>query len=96
MAASLPPEPVGWFFLVHEYLASNFSFWKPYIDTLPAPGVAERLGTLVYFDAGDLEWLGGTNLLAAHWERTRAWQTYWRDGLEILKKFDWPVERYTW
>ena len=96
MAAALPPEPVGWFFLVHEYLASTASFWKPYIDTLPAPFAAERLGTLMYFEDEDLQWLGGTNLLAAYWQRTGAWQTYWRNGLEILKRFDWPVEEYTW
>ena len=96
LAASLPPEPVGWFFLMHEYLASTSSFWKPYIDSLPSPYAAERLGTLVFFQDEDLQWLGGTNLLAAYWQRTRAWQTYWRRGLEILKQFDWPVENYSW
>ncbi|KAL9075206.1 MAG: hypothetical protein Q9157_004110 [Trypethelium eluteriae] len=95
LAASLPPEPVGWFFLVHEYLASASSFWKPYIDTLPSPSAAEQLGTLVYFKDEDLQWLGGTNLLAAHWQRTKAWQVYWEEGLDILRKYHWPVEKYT-
>ncbi|KAI9686494.1 MAG: hypothetical protein M1822_003505 [Bathelium mastoideum] len=96
MAAVLPPEPVGWFFLVHEYLASTASFWKPYIDTLPAPSAAAQLGTPSYFQDEDLQWLGATNVLAAHWQRTRAWQAYWQEGLKILKHFDWPTGNYTW
>ncbi|KAL9095759.1 MAG: hypothetical protein Q9165_002191 [Trypethelium subeluteriae] len=87
LAASLPPEPVGWFFLVHEYLASASSFWKPYIDTLPSPSAGEQLGTLVYFKDEDLQWLGGTNLLAAYWQRTKAWQVYWEEDQETYRAF---------
>jgi hypothetical protein len=93
MAASLPPEPVGWFYLVHEFLQGSNSFWKPYMDVLPKIG---QLSTLMYFSEDDLAWLGGTNLLAAYWQRTSAWQEYWKEGLGIIQKSGWPHERYTW
>ncbi|KAI9714319.1 MAG: hypothetical protein M1820_000280 [Bogoriella megaspora] len=95
LAASLPREPVGWFFLVHEYLDPS-SFWRPYLDILPKVDAVEGLGTAMYFDDEDRKWVFGTNLWGATDQRLRAWEEYWRDGSGVLKKHGIPAERYTW
>ncbi|KAG5920514.1 hypothetical protein E4U61_007783 [Claviceps capensis] len=61
---STPPHVVGRLFLVREYLRGRSSFWWPYIQALPQPGLKDRHSWALppFWDADEAELLDGTNV----------------------------------
>ncbi|KAG6101070.1 hypothetical protein E4U30_003158 [Claviceps sp. LM220 group G6] len=62
--AGAPPHVVGRLFLVREYLRGRSSFWWPYIQALPQPGLKNRRAWALppFWDADEAELLDGTNV----------------------------------
>ncbi|KAG6060632.1 hypothetical protein E4U17_003804 [Claviceps sp. LM77 group G4] len=62
--AGTPPHVIGRLFLVREFLRGRSSFWWPYIQALPQPGVKNRRAWALppFWDADEAELLDGTNV----------------------------------
>ncbi|KAG6023156.1 hypothetical protein E4U19_004542 [Claviceps sp. Clav32 group G5] len=62
--AGTPPHVVGRLFLVREFLRGRSSFWWPYIQALPQPGLKNRRAWALppFWDADEAELLDGTNV----------------------------------
>ncbi|KAG6170000.1 hypothetical protein E4U11_003083 [Claviceps purpurea] len=62
--AETPPHVVGRLFLVREYLRGHSSFWWPYIQALPQPGLKNRRAWALppFWDTDEAELLDGTNV----------------------------------
>ncbi|KAL2350125.1 hypothetical protein BJ546DRAFT_488567 [Cryomyces antarcticus] len=94
LSASLEPEVIGRFFLIHQYLNREDSFWKSYIATLPSPSAG--FDTPFYFTDEDIVWLQGTDVEQAFKTRAVDWRQKWVAGIEILKTADLSWQQYTW
>ncbi|KAK4987279.1 hypothetical protein LTR50_004705 [Elasticomyces elasticus] len=94
LSQKLPPEVVGWFYLAHQYVHKQRSFWKPYLDTLPAPETG--IGTPFSFDDGDLRWLHGTDLYHSFERRKEVWEGHWKVGIDVIGKAGMATEQFTW
>lgn len=88
------PEETSIFFLIGQYLRGEDGFWAPYLRSLPQPG---DLTTPLYYEGGDLEWLGGTSLLAAREQKRVLLRGKYEAGVRELGKVGLEgVERFTW
>lgn len=90
----LPVEAIGYFYLMHQYINKETSFWKPYLDTLPGPEVDH--GTPVWFDQPDTEWLAETDVLHTAHVRLDNYQSIYKQGVEKLRKANIDTEPYSW
>ncbi|PKY02612.1 SET domain protein [Aspergillus campestris IBT 28561] len=88
------PEETSIFFLIGQYLRGEDGFWAPYLRSLPQPG---DLTTPLYYEGGDLEWLGGTSLLAAREQKRVLLLGKYEAGVRELGRVGFEgVERFTW
>ena len=88
------PEETSIFFLIGQYLRGADGFWAPYLRSLPQPG---DLTTPLYYEGGDLEWLGGTSLLAAREQKRVLLVAKYEAGVRELGKVGFEgVERFSW
>ncbi|KAK4939337.1 hypothetical protein LTR28_009390 [Elasticomyces elasticus] len=94
LSQKLPPEVVGWFYLAHQYVHRERSFWKPYLDTLLAPETG--IGTPFSFDDEDLRWLYGTDLYHSFERRKEVWEGHWKVGIDAMGKAGMATEQFTW
>ncbi|PGG99969.1 hypothetical protein AJ80_09255 [Polytolypa hystricis UAMH7299] len=92
--ALVEPEGALAFFLMHERIRGEESFWAPYIRSLPE---MEQLTTTQYYEGEDLEWLRGTNLFNAREMRLELWQLKYDQGVRALKGLGVPAaDSYSW
>ncbi|TKA66182.1 hypothetical protein B0A49_08348 [Cryomyces minteri] len=94
LSANLEPEVISRFFLLHQYLNIEDSFWESYIATLPSPSAG--FDTPFYFTDEDIVWLQGTDVEQAFKTRAADWRQKWVAGVEILKTADLSWQQYTW
>lgn len=80
------------FFLIEQYLMSEYSFWYPYIRMLPQPNSA-TLDTPMYYSHQDCLWIKGTNMERARRVREDQWRSEYYRSLELLISCDHA--RYT-
>ncbi|KAI9782771.1 MAG: hypothetical protein M1816_001723 [Peltula sp. TS41687] len=90
------PRTATVFFLIHQYLMKERSFWWPYIRTLPQPDELDRMTTPLWFSEEDKVWLKGTNLEKGASDRIDEWRREWMIGKQMLNSADWNIEGYTW
>lgn len=90
----LAPEAIGYFYLMHQYINKDKSFWKPYLDTLPGPENAHH--TPFWFADEDLAWLEDTDVLHTTKARQEIHQGHYRQGLGMLTKAKVDTEPYSW
>lgn len=90
----LAPEAIGHFYLMHQYINKNKSFWKPYLDTLPSPETDHH--TPFWFADKDLAWLEDTDVLHTTEARQDIHKGHYRQGLAMLEKANVNTEPYTW
>lgn len=91
----LAVEAIGHFFLMHEYLNREKSFWKPYLDTLPGPD-ADVHRTPFFFDSPqDLAWLEDTDVLFTSKARHATHESHYSQGISLIKAANIDAEPYT-
>jgi hypothetical protein len=93
LSGRVADQVVSCFFLIEQRLLGEQSFWKPYIDLLPAEG---QLMTPLYFSDEDLKWTVGTTLHAAIPDRRQTWQANFEKGCEVLQVHGVDAKKYTW
>ncbi|ODQ67213.1 SET domain-containing protein [Nadsonia fulvescens var. elongata DSM 6958] len=85
------------FFLIHQRILKEKSFWEPYINILPTE---ESFTTPLYFDKDDLVWLEGTNIYEDIEARRASWELEWENNIgalpEPFEKSLYTLEQYIW
>lgn len=72
----LAVEAIGYFYLMHQYIHREESFWQPYLDSLPAPNGEHS--TPFWFDAEDTAWLEDTDVLHTTKARQNVHEEHYR------------------
>lgn len=102
-----PFHVIGKFFLCQQYLMGEKSFWSPYISALPQPdfdgeGGGTGLGTPLFWNEEDVDWIRGTNMEWARQERLTSWTAEWEGAVGLLREGGWmgwegiTLEVYKW
>jgi hypothetical protein len=90
----IPVEAIGHFYLMHQYITKDTSFWKPYLETLPSPAHAHS--TPFWFDNEDLAWLADTDVYHTTLARQTTQRANYEQGLEVLQRAGVDTTPYTW
>jgi hypothetical protein len=90
----LAPEAIGYFYLMHQYLNQDASFWNVYLRTLPTP--ESDLRTPFWFDHEDEKWLERTDVLFTANARQRIHEEHYRKGISMLEAAKVDTSSYTW
>lgn len=90
----LAVEAIGYFFLMHEYIHREKSFWKPYLDTLPGPQADHR--TPFWFDTEDSAYLEDTDVLHTAKSRMDLHKSHFATGLSLIEKAKIDPTPFTW
>jgi hypothetical protein len=90
----IPVEAIGHFYLVHQYINEETSFWKPYLDTLPSPEHGHS--TPFWFDDEDLTWLADTDVYYTTVARQASQRANYDKGLKVLERAQVDTTPYTW
>ena len=88
-------EAIGFWYLMTQYGNRESSFWRPYLETLPAPG-SDFTQPLFFEDPEDVKWLEGTDVWHTALARKEVYEQYYQDGLVVLREAGVDVEPYTW
>lgn len=88
-------EAMGFWYLMTQYVNLESSFWKPYLETIPAPD-SEFTQPLFFDDPEDVKWLEGTDVWHTALARKEVYEQYYNDGVEILREAGIDVVPYTW
>jgi protein-histidine N-methyltransferase len=88
--ASIPPHVIGRFFLIHEYLKGNDSFWHPYIAALPRPEQLASWALPAFWPDEDIEFLEATNAAVAIEEIQANVKREFKQARKILKEEGFP------
>ncbi|KAK2736605.1 hypothetical protein FQN57_000722 [Myotisia sp. PD_48] len=82
------------FFLLHQYLERENSYWEPYIATLPR---CYELTSIIWYEEDDMEWLSGTDLFTARAHRLQLLRQQYDLGIAYLKDASNEcVPSYSW
>ena len=90
----LAVEAIGYFYLMHQFVHKETSFWKPYLDTLPAPTSEHR--TPFWFDSDDLAWLEDTDVLFTYKARLAMHEGNYSTGTAMISQAGIDVTPYSW
>lgn len=90
----IAPQAIGYFYLMHQYINRSTSFWKPYLDTLPAPD--SDLRTPFCFDEQDLLWLAETDVLFTTQARQAQHEAHYQQAITLLQRAKVDPAPYTW
>ncbi|CAK4034785.1 Ribosomal lysine N-methyltransferase set10 [Lecanosticta acicola] len=90
----LPVEAIGYFFLMHEYINRERSFWRHYLETLPGPKADHR--TPFWFDAEDSAYLEDTDVLHTAKSRMDAHKRNYATGVSMIEQANIDSLPYTW
>ncbi|KAF7193330.1 Ribosomal lysine N-methyltransferase set10 [Pseudocercospora fuligena] len=90
----LSPQAIGYFYLMHQFVHKEKSFWKPYLDTLPAPTSEHR--TPFWFDSDDLTWLDDTDVLFTYKARLAMHGGNYSTGTAMISQAGIDVTPYSW
>ena len=88
-------EAIGRLYLALQHINKDKSFWKPYLDTLPAPG-KESTTPIWFEDPGDIALLEGTDVWHASAQREAVYKQQYDSGLSILKQAGVDVSELSW
>ena len=72
------------FFLIHQYMLKEKSFWWPYIQSLPQPDADDSFATPLWYNSDDMVWIRGTNLEHAADVRERTWHQEYEQGIRQI------------
>lgn len=87
-------QAIGYFYLMRQYIVREKSFWRPYLESLPAPD--ETYSTPLWFDDGDLELLVDTDVHQTTLARTLIHRRQYSRGIELLERAQIDPTPYTW
>ncbi|CAK1364801.1 unnamed protein product [Cercospora beticola] len=90
----LAPQAIGHFYLMHQYINRDTSYWKPYLDTLPSPD--SELLTPLWFDEQDLLWLTETDVLFTAKARQILHENHYNQAIAMLQNAQVDPAPYTW
>lgn len=93
-ARGLPAEAIGHFYLMHQWLLGEKSFWRPYLRTLPSP--SRKHSTPFWFDEHDLAWLAETDVYHTTTARQAIQRRNYEHGLQLLREAHVDTAQYTW
>ncbi|KAK2001715.1 SET domain-containing protein [Colletotrichum falcatum] len=93
--ASVPPHVAGRFFLIHQYLLGEASFWYPYISTLPRPEHLQSWILPPLWPSDDVELLDDTNAHVAVAETKARLKAEFKHALAALAAAAADARRYT-
>ena len=79
--SSMRPHVATRLFLMKQYILREKSPWWPYIKSIPQPYQNDAFNTPLYYDAGDMVWIRGTNLEYARQVREDAWRKEYNDAM---------------
>lgn len=87
-------ETISFFYLMIQYNNPQ-SFWRPYLDALPAP---EQYHTqpLFFEHEDDVKWLEGTDVWHTNQNRLERYRAMYDDGLSVLQSAGCNVSWCTW
>lgn len=80
--SSMKPHVATRLFLMKQYILREKSLWWPYIKSIPQPYQNDAFNTPLYYDAGDMVWIRGTNLEYARQVREDTWRKEYNDAIQ--------------